>query len=61
MEKQYGITMPLSTNMPTDAENRSSNALIEELKKENNYESVADTQKRYVISILRAAPSTADD
>lgn len=46
MEQQYGITMPLSTNMPTDAENRSSNALIEELKRENNYESVADTQKR---------------
>jgi poly(A) polymerase len=46
-EKPLGITAPLSTSLPTDAENQSSNALIEELKKQNNYESVADTQKRY--------------
>lgn len=46
-EKPLGITAPLSTALPTDSENQASNALIEELKKQNNYESVVDTQKRY--------------
>lgn len=42
-----GITAPLSTALPTDAENQASSALIEELKRQGNYESVVDTQKRY--------------
>ena len=42
-----GVTAPLSTALPTDAENNSSNNLIEELKRQGNYENVADTQKRY--------------
>lgn len=42
-----GITAPLSTALPTDSENQASSALIEELKRQNNYESVVDTQKRY--------------
>lgn len=46
-EKPLGITAPLSTALPTDAENQASSALIEELKRQNNYESVVDTQKRY--------------
>jgi hypothetical protein len=45
--KQLGVTPPLSMAMPTDAENQASNALIEELKREKNYESTAETQKRY--------------
>lgn len=48
-EKPLGITAPLSTALPTDAENQASSALIEELKKQNNYESVVDTQKRYAV------------
>jgi poly(A) polymerase len=44
---EYGVTHPLSTALPTDAENKASAALIEELKRENNYESSAETAKRY--------------
>lgn len=47
--KEYkGITPPLSQALPTDAENKASNALIEELKRQNNYESTAATNKRFV-------------
>ncbi len=51
--KPLGVTAPLSTALPTESENQASNALIEELKKQNNYESHADTQKRYVTPIWR--------
>jgi poly(A) polymerase len=44
--KPLGVTAPLSTAIPTEAENQASNALIEELKRQNNYESTADTNKR---------------
>lgn len=47
-QKQLGMTPPISTSLPTESENQASNALIEELKRQNNYESAADTQKRYV-------------
>jgi len=46
-DRPLGVTAPLSTALPTPAENMASDALIEELKRQNNYESVADTQKRY--------------
>ena len=41
-----GITPPLSVALPTESENQASNALIEELKKQNNYESAVETQRR---------------
>jgi poly(A) polymerase len=44
--KPLGITPPISTVLPSESENQASNALIEELKRQNNYESSADTQKR---------------
>jgi poly(A) polymerase len=44
--KPLGITPPISTALPSESENQASNALIEELKRQNNYESSADTQKR---------------
>lgn len=47
--QHLGVTAPLSTALPTESENLASNALIEELKRQNNYESAADTQKRYVL------------
>ena len=46
--KPLGVTAPLSLALPTEAENQASNALIEELKRQNNYESTADTNKRCV-------------
>jgi poly(A) polymerase len=45
---QYGVTAPLSNALPTEAENQASNDLIEELKRQNNYESTSDTNKRCV-------------
>ncbi|ESZ93790.1 hypothetical protein SBOR_5819 [Sclerotinia borealis F-4128] len=47
--KQLGITPPLSTTLPTDAEKQATDALIEELTRENNFESRADTDKRTVV------------
>lgn len=44
--KYLGMTEPLSTAIPTEAENQASNALIEELKRQNNYESTTETNKR---------------
>ncbi|TVY46581.1 Poly(A) polymerase [Lachnellula occidentalis] len=46
---QYGVTAPLSNALPTEAENQASNELIEELKRQNNYESTSDTNKRTVV------------
>ena len=51
--KPLGVTAPLSTALPTESENQASSALIEELKRQNNYESHADTQKRYVTPAKR--------
>jgi len=45
--KPLGVTAPLSQTMPTEAELQASNALIEELKRQNNYESTAETNRRY--------------
>lgn len=47
---QYGVTAPLSSALPTESENQASNDLIEELKRQNNYESTSDTNKRYVVT-----------
>ncbi|APA10629.1 hypothetical protein SS1G_12538 [Sclerotinia sclerotiorum 1980 UF-70] len=47
--KQLGITPPLSTALPTDAEKQATDALIEELTRENNFESRADTDKRTAV------------
>jgi len=48
-EKKLGLTGPLSQALPTEAEKSQSDALIEELRRQNNYESPADTKKRYVV------------
>ncbi|SZF01516.1 unnamed protein product [Blumeria hordei] len=44
--KPLGVTGPLSVTPPTDSENQASNSLIEELKRQNNYENAAETSKR---------------
>ncbi|KAI1000622.1 Poly(A) polymerase [Podosphaera aphanis] len=44
--KPLGVTGPLSVTPPTESENQASNALIEELKRQNNYENAAETSKR---------------
>lgn len=47
-EQAYGVTPPISVQLPTDAENRVSDSLIEELKRQKTFESQAETDKRWV-------------
>ena len=44
--KQWGMTPAISTTLPTTQDNAQNAALIEELKKQNNYEHIDDTKKR---------------
>ncbi|KEY64317.1 hypothetical protein S7711_06361 [Stachybotrys chartarum IBT 7711] len=48
-EQMYGVTPPVSVHLPTEAEKRASDALIEELKRQKTFESPSDTQKRYKV------------
>ncbi|TDZ28612.1 Poly(A) polymerase pla1 [Colletotrichum trifolii] len=52
-ERAYGMTPPISTALPTEGENQMTQALIEELRKQNTFESPAETAKRQVIAQLR--------
>jgi poly(A) polymerase len=42
----YGVTAPLSIALPTENEIARTNSLVEELRRQNNYESAAETAKR---------------
>ena len=44
--KQWGLTPPLSTDLPQQVDNDRTAELIEELKRENNYETSEATDKR---------------
>ena len=44
---RWGLTPPLSVKPPTDSELKTNDALIEELKRQNNYETSDETEKRY--------------
>jgi poly(A) polymerase len=56
-EQVYGVTPPMKTDLPTDAERRTTDALLEELKRQNTFESPADTAKRYITPGLLSIPS----
>ena len=45
--KQWGVTPPISQSLPTDSELASNDALIAELKRQNNFESPQETERRY--------------
>jgi poly(A) polymerase len=45
-DQAYGVTPPISSQLPTDAELRATDALLEELKRQKTFESPADTAKR---------------
>lgn len=45
-DQVYGVTPPISVGLPTEAEKRASDALIEELRRQKTFESPSDTQKR---------------
>ena len=46
--KQWGTTPAISQSFPTESELASNDALIAELKKQNNFEGVEETEKRSV-------------
>ena len=45
-EKTWGITPPISTLLPTPAEKQASDTLLEELRRQNQFESPAESKKR---------------
>lgn len=51
--KQYGVTPPITVLPPTDKEIERNQALVEELKKQDSFESVEESQKRYVERALQ--------
>lgn len=46
--RQWGVTPPIYFGLPSDAEIAANDALIAELKRQNNFESSDETEKRYV-------------
>lgn len=44
--KQWGLTPAISSTLPAPADVTLNSALVEELKRQNNYESPAETAKR---------------
>jgi poly(A) polymerase len=46
--RQWGVTPPISTVLPTPEELAANDDLIAELKSQNNFESPADTERRSV-------------
>jgi poly(A) polymerase len=62
-EKSYGQTPPLSMALPSEADKRSNEALIQELRNQGTFEAPPETQKRCVSSesnLLLLLPPTAD-
>ena len=45
---QTGVVGPMSVAPPSDADRQATVALVDELKRQNNYESATETNKRYV-------------
>ncbi|RDA87496.1 hypothetical protein CP532_1624 [Ophiocordyceps camponoti-leonardi (nom. inval.)] len=58
-EHGYGVTPPISETLPTDAEKRSSDALIEELRRQKTFENPSDTEKRY--KVLESLQTICDE
>lgn len=59
-QKPLGVTAPISDKLPTDAEKRSSDALIEELRREKTFENPSDTELRFVSTFQPAINMTSD-
>ncbi|TGJ84641.1 hypothetical protein E0Z10_g4092 [Xylaria hypoxylon] len=45
-EKTWGITKPISSALPTPAESHSTTQLLEELRRQNTFETASETKKR---------------
>lgn len=53
--RQWGVTPPISTSLPTPAELLANDTLIAELKRQNNFEGSDETERR-----LRVLPSSLE-
>lgn len=47
--RQWGVTPPISMALPTSSELAANDALVEELKRQNNFESPEETQRRATV------------
>lgn len=59
MDRNYGVTPPISTDFPTEDEKRLSDALAKELRAQGTFEPPSETQKRE--DILKALQKIADE
>lgn len=50
--RQWGVTPPISTVLPTPDELVANDDLIAELKAQNNFEAPSETERRYVGIIM---------
>ncbi|KAF3012170.1 polynucleotide adenylyltransferase [Neopestalotiopsis sp. 37M] len=48
-ERTFGVTPPITTNLPTPDEVRLTEALLEELKRQGTFETKEETDKRYAV------------
>ncbi|KAI9675689.1 MAG: polynucleotide adenylyltransferase [Caeruleum heppii] len=48
-QRQWGVTPPVSTALPTEADLVINEALVAELKRQNNFEAAEETQKRTAV------------
>ncbi|KAL7787025.1 Poly(A) polymerase [Trichoderma ceciliae] len=58
-EQVFGVTPPISVNLPTEAEKRASDALIEELRRQKTFESPSETDKR--LKVLASLQEICDE
>jgi poly(A) polymerase len=59
MENTWGITVPISTALPTEEQKRASEALAKELRAQGTFEAPSETQKRE--NILKDLQKIADE
>jgi len=54
--RHYGVTPPILLALPTEAEKRVSENLVEELRRQKTFESAAETQQRCVARLFSPTP-----
>jgi len=52
--RQWGMTPPIATNLPTERELALNDSMIAELKAQNNFEAHEATEKRYLSVCYRS-------
>jgi poly(A) polymerase len=50
--KQWGLTPPISSALPSERDLELNNQLLDELKRRNNFEAPEETEKRLVFAFL---------